>query len=58
MGRVKGKVALVTGAAQGIGKASAELLVKEGAYVILSDIQDDKGKKQPKRLALLLLTCI
>ena len=44
-GRVKGKVALVTGAAQGIGKACAQLLAKEGAVVILSDIQDDLGKK-------------
>ena len=44
-GRVKGKVALVTGAAQGIGKSCVELLVKEGAFVILSDIQDQEGKK-------------
>ncbi len=39
MGRVAGKVALVTGAASGIGRASAEVLAREGAAVILTDVQ-------------------
>jgi NAD(P)-dependent dehydrogenase (short-subunit alcohol dehydrogenase family) len=42
--RVKGKVALVTGGASGIGRASALLLAKEGAAVAVTDIQDDAGK--------------
>ena len=37
-GRVEGKVALVTGAAQGLGEAAARLLVREGARVVISDI--------------------
>jgi NAD(P)-dependent dehydrogenase (short-subunit alcohol dehydrogenase family) len=44
MGRVQGKIALVTGGASGIGRACALLLAKEGAVVIVSDIQDDQGK--------------
>jgi NAD(P)-dependent dehydrogenase (short-subunit alcohol dehydrogenase family) len=44
MDRVKGKVALVTGGASGIGRASAMLLGKEGAAVVVTDVQDDQGK--------------
>jgi len=44
MDRVKGKVALVTGGASGIGRASAQLLAKEGAVVVVTDVQDDMGK--------------
>lgn len=43
MGRVSGKVALVTGAASGIGRACAETLAREGATVIATDVQADKG---------------
>ena len=44
MYRVKGKVALVTGGASGIGRASAMLLAKEGAAVAVTDVQDDQGR--------------
>lgn len=44
MPRLENKIALVTGAAQGIGKSIAELFVQEGATVILSDINDDMGR--------------
>ncbi len=44
MRRLENKIALITGAARGIGKAVAELFHKEGAYVILSDIKDEEGE--------------
>jgi NAD(P)-dependent dehydrogenase (short-subunit alcohol dehydrogenase family) len=42
-GRVEGKVALVTGAARGIGRATSELLAAEGAFVIITDLRDNEG---------------
>jgi len=44
-GRLDGKVAVITGAASGIGRATVDLFVSEGARVIAADIQDDKGAR-------------
>ena len=44
MGRVAGKKAFITGAAQGLGEATARMLAREGAAVALSDLQVDKVK--------------
>lgn len=44
-GRLEGKVAVITGAASGIGRASVDLFVAQGAQVIAADIQDDKGAR-------------
>ncbi|MEI2715389.1 MAG: SDR family oxidoreductase [Nocardioides sp.] len=43
MGRVDGKVALLSGGARNIGAASARLLVREGARVVIGDLLDDEG---------------
>ena len=45
MGRLDSKVVIVTGAAGGMGKADAELLVKEGARVVLTDIDGELGRQ-------------
>jgi NAD(P)-dependent dehydrogenase (short-subunit alcohol dehydrogenase family) len=44
MARLQGKVALITGAASGIGRASALRFAAEGAYVVVVDIQDAAGE--------------
>jgi len=44
VGRVEGKVALITGAAQGLGLADAKMLAREGATVVMTDIQDEAGE--------------
>lgn len=43
MGRVDGKVALISGGARGMGAAHARRLVEEGARVVVGDIRDDEG---------------
>ncbi len=45
MDRVKGKVAIVTGGASGIGRATCLLLAREGARVAVTDINDADGEK-------------
>ncbi|KAI3853097.1 hypothetical protein MKW92_008067 [Papaver armeniacum] len=41
--RLEGKVAIITGAASGIGEAAARLFVENGAFVVIADVQDELG---------------
>ncbi|HUY65691.1 MAG TPA: SDR family oxidoreductase [Acidimicrobiales bacterium] len=45
MGALEDKVALVTGAAMGIGRSAAQIFAREGAAVVVADIDDDGGRE-------------
>jgi NAD(P)-dependent dehydrogenase (short-subunit alcohol dehydrogenase family) len=45
MGKLDGKVAVISGGARGQGAAEAETFVTEGARVVFGDVRDDEGKK-------------
>lgn len=46
-----GRVAIVTGGAQGIGRAISEKLVKDGAAVVIADLHEDKGRATQEELS-------
>src|ERR1700743_1297380 len=50
VGRVEGKVALITGGARGMGAEHARLLVSEGAKFVSGDVLDDEGNAVAEQL--------
>jgi 3alpha(or 20beta)-hydroxysteroid dehydrogenase len=55
--RLAGKVALITGAAQGMGASHATVFVEEGASVVVADVQDDAAKALAERLGERAAAC-
>src|SRR5438093_5409293 len=57
MAELQGKRALVTGAARGFGRAISEVLLREGAQVMLCDVQDDQVSKTADELGASSVRC-
>ena len=55
--KLKKRIAIVTGAARGIGLAIAERLMKEGASVVIADVLDKEGKATARRLGAAYKHC-
>ena len=49
-GRLQGKIALVTGGASGIGASTARIFAREGAKVVVTDVQDALGERVAKEI--------
>src|SRR6266702_3773205 len=52
---LSGKVAIVTGGATGLGRANVELFLKEGAQVVIADVNDTRGEELAKSLGKAVL---
>ncbi len=50
MGRLEGKVALITGGSRGQGAAEGHLFIAEGASVVLADVRDEPGEALAEEL--------
>src|SRR5437588_4558987 len=50
MNRLDGKVALISGAARGIGAETARLMVEAGAKVVIGDVLDERGRETARGL--------
>ncbi|MFW8566351.1 3-hydroxyacyl-CoA dehydrogenase [Orrella sp. 11846] len=55
--QIKDKVFIVTGAASGLGAGTTEMLVKEGAKVLMADVQDELGQALAAKLGQVYVHC-
>ena len=58
MGRLKDKVALITGGSRGMGAAEARMFADEGAHVVIADILENEGRKTASEIASSGARCI
>ena len=54
---IKNKVFIVTGGASGLGAGTARMLVREGARVVIADVQDEAGQKTAEELGQTYVHC-
>ena len=55
--KLKNRIAIITGAARGIGLSCAERFMAEGAHVVIVDVLDEIGKAEAKRLGATYMHC-
>lgn len=55
--KLKNRIAIITGAARGIGLACAGRFVAEGAHVVIADVLDEIGRTEAKRLGATYMHC-
>ena len=55
--KLKDRIAIVTGAARGIGRAIAERFIAEGAIVTISDVLDDEGRRTAAETGATYIRC-